>query len=121
MRPGLLVVILICAAVAAWLFLAPPRWWLNLTKSVDLADPVRAGEAVVMRYDCRGCHRVGGMGALKGPDLAGVTGRLDRVSLRLWLLDPRAIDGNTPMPDFRLSDSEIDAIVAYLADLDRTP
>lgn len=35
--------------------------------------------------------------------------RLDDVSLRLWLRNPRAIKGNTAMPNFRMSDSEIEA------------
>jgi nitric oxide reductase subunit C len=107
--------------VTAWLVFAPPTWWLNLTKEVDLTDPVRTGTALVEAYDCRRCHQVDGRGALKAPDLAGVTGRLDRVALRLWLRNPRAIDGNTAMPTFHLSDSEIDAIVAYLEFLDRRP
>lgn len=97
-----------------WLALAPPRFWLNLTKSVDLSDPAAAGEQVVVRYDCRSCHRIAGQGALKAPALDDVTIRLDEVSLRLWLRNPRAIKGSTAMPNFRLSDSEIEAIVAYL-------
>lgn len=108
-------------ATIIWLGLMPPRWWLNLTKKIDTTDPVRAGAALVEHYDCRRCHLIAGRGALNAPDLTGVTDRLDRVSLRLWLRSPRAIDGDTAMPDFRLSDSEIDVIVAYFESLDRSP
>lgn len=113
-------VILIVTAVFIlfWLIFSPPRWWLNLTKSVDLSNPAVTGEQLVADYNCRRCHRVGGGGSLKAPDLAGVTERLDDVSLRLWLRNPKAVKGNTPMPNFHLSDSEVEAIVAYLQKLD---
>lgn len=100
-----------------WFTLSPPRFWLNLTKSVDLGDPAAAGEQVVNQYDCRSCHRIAGQGALKGPALDDAAVRLDDVSLRLWLRNPRAIKGSTAMPNFYLSDSEIEAIVAYLEKL----
>jgi cytochrome c2 len=85
---------------------------------VDLSDPARAGAQVVEKYDCRRCHRIDGRGALKSPDLEGVTHRLDEVSIRVWLLDPKAVNANTAMPAFHLSDGEVTALVAYLTDLD---
>jgi nitric oxide reductase subunit C len=106
------------ALAAVWLWLLPPRWWLNLIKPVDLSDPVQAGMAVVEEYRCRQCHFIGDAGKVKGPALVGVTERLDSVSLRLWLRDPRAIKWRTSMPNFDLSDGEIEAIVAYLTALD---
>lgn len=112
--PALLTLI----ALLIWLMVAPPRWWLNLTKPVDLRDAPRAGAQIVERYGCRSCHMIAGRGALKAPDLAGVSQRLDRVALRLWLMNPRAIDARTAMPNFHLSDAEIDALVAYLRQLD---
>jgi cytochrome c2 len=88
-------------------------------KPVDLTDPVGAGMSIVEDYDCRQCHLVGDEGKALGTNLKGVTARLDAVSLRQWLRDPGSIKWDTPMPNFRLSDPEIEAIVAYLADLDR--
>lgn len=101
-----------------WLWLAPPRFLLNWTKRVDLSDPVRTGERLVERYRCRDCHRILGEGALKAPDLAGVTRRLTRQELELWLKDPDAVKKDTAMPDFHLSDTEIVAIMAYFEALD---
>ncbi len=104
--------------IAAWLWLMPPRWWLNTIKPVDLTDPVAAGQLVVEDYGCRACHLIGAEGhRLKAPDLNGITERLDAVSLRLWLRDPRAIKWKTLMPNFNLSDPEIEAIAAYLGTL----
>jgi mono/diheme cytochrome c family protein len=104
--------------VAAWLWFLPPRWWLNTIKPVDLTDPVGAGTSIVAAYNCRQCHFVGGEGKALGPNLNGVTERLDAVSLRQWLREPTSIKYDTPMPDFRLSDPEIEAIVSYLTHLD---
>ncbi len=106
------------AAIGVWLWLFPPRWWLNYMKPVDLTDPISAGKSVIAKYACRQCHLIGGEGKAKGPNLDGVTDRLDPVSLRLWLQDPRSIKWNTPMPNFQLSDPEIEAILSYLNELD---
>jgi mono/diheme cytochrome c family protein len=105
------------ALLLIWFLFAPPRFWLNLTKPVDLTDPVTAGAQMVEKYDCRSCHRLAGQGSLIAPALDDVALRLDDVSLRLWLRNPRAIRGNTAMPNFRMSDSEIEAVVAYLESL----
>jgi hypothetical protein len=92
-RQRLLFGTLASIGVILWLLVAPPRWWLNLTKPVDLSDPAKAGSIVVEKYGCRNCHRIEERGATFAPGLTGVTGRLDAVSIRLWLRDPRAIKG----------------------------
>jgi mono/diheme cytochrome c family protein len=104
--------------IAAWIWFFPPRWWLNTIKPVDLTDPVGAGMSIVEAYNCRRCHLIGGEGKTLGPNLKGATERLDTVSLRQWLRDPTSIKWNTPMPNFQLSDPEIEAIASYLAHLD---
>jgi len=102
-------------AIGVWLWFFPPRWWLNFIKPVDLTDPVAAGRSMVEKYGCRKCHLVGEKGnRLRAPHLNTVTERLDTVSIRLWLQDPGAIRWKTLMPDFQLSDPEIEAIISYL-------
>ncbi len=102
-------------AFVIWFAVAPPRWWLNLTKTVDLTDPAATGKTLVEKYGCRRCHQIHGSGKFTAPNLAGVTQRLDAISLRLWLQNPRAIKWRTVMPKYNLSDSEIEAIIAYLS------
>lgn len=97
-----------------WLWLAPPQFWLNWTKRVELNDPIAEGKRLAEQYRCRGCHRIEGEGALKAPDLAGVTQRLSDRELEQWLKNPKAIKNNTAMPDFNLSDTEVTALIAYL-------
>jgi cytochrome c2 len=106
------------AVAALWMALAPPRPLLNAVKRVDLGNPVAAGAERVARYGCRRCHRIGGQGGLTAPDLAGVTQRRSAGELRAWLMDPEAMRSGTAMPNFHLSDSEIEAIIAYLRDQD---
>lgn len=73
------------------------------------------------QHECRRCHQIGGQGALKAPNLAGITQHVNdpaQITLRLWLQNPQAVKGDTAMPNFHLSDSEIEAILLYLAELD---
>ena len=111
-------VILVMVVIGVWLWFFPPRFWLNFIKPVDLTDPVAAGQSVVENYGCRECHLIGEYGnQIKAPDLNVVMDRLDAVSVRLWLQDPRSIRWKTLMPNFQLSDPEIEAIMAYLGSL----
>lgn len=116
-RTAILISIILLIVIVAWLLIAPPRWWLNLTQPIDLTDPIAAGAQLIDQYNCRSCHRISGSGALKAPDLTGVAQRLDEQTLRAWLENPQAIKPNTAMPNLRLSDAAIDAIVAYLKTL----
>ena len=118
MRQHTLIVGLAVVAVA-WFLLSPPRFWLNLTKQVNPIPEV--GAQLVDQYDCRSCHQIAGVGALKAPSLQGITQQTNdpaQVTLRLWLQNPKAVKNDTAMPNFYLSDSEIAAILAYLKQLD---
>jgi mono/diheme cytochrome c family protein len=106
------------AGLALWLLLFPPQWFLNLTLPIDGDDLVIAGSDLVDRYECRGCHRIDGRGGDQAPDLDGVTRRRSQEMIQSWLRSPRSIRPDTPMPSFRLSDDRIDAIIAYLSELD---
>ncbi len=117
MKRWLWITVVVIVVLALWLRMSPPRFWVNMTKRVEPTAAV--GEQLVEKYGCRNCHRIGGVGALTGPELDAVVQRdkeVDpaHVTLRLWLRNPRAIRPNTPMPNFHLSDTEIDAIILYL-------
>lgn len=119
MRRRIPYVVIAIIIIAVWFIVAPPRIWLNLTKSVE--PTAQMGERLVAEYGCRGCHRIGGEGAIKATDLTGITRRVADpalVPLRLWLQNPKGVKPNTAMPNFRLSDSEIDAILMYLTEVD---
>lgn len=74
-----------------------------------------AGEALVKAYGCQACHRVGSAeGRPLYPDLTTVRLRRTPAWEKRWLAKPEALMPGTFMPDFHLSEPEIDAIVAYL-------
>lgn len=112
MKKYLLLLLALGILLLLYLLLAPPRWYLNLTKRADVSPEV--GAALVEKYDCRSCHVIGGQGALKAPNLDAAAQRESEETLYGWLANPRAMRANTAMPNFRLSDSEIHAIIAYL-------
>ncbi|RMG81604.1 MAG: cytochrome c [Chloroflexi bacterium] len=112
------IVLVLIVVASLWLVTHPPRFVLNWLKPVDLTNPVQTGEQLVSDYNCRRCHTIGGTGAIKAPDLENVTNRLTVEEIRAVLINPSAERANSPMPNFFLSDSEIVAIIAYLAQLD---
>jgi cytochrome c oxidase subunit 2 len=83
------------------------------------------------RGSCTTCHAIGGTEASStaAPELthfadpthecfAGCTwSTTDREALEAWLRDPDAVRLGSKMPDYDLSEDEIDALVAYLSGL----
>ncbi|MDF1589131.1 MAG: c-type cytochrome [Gammaproteobacteria bacterium] len=74
-----------------------------------------AGKALIQAYQCAACHKVAGEpGRMLFPDLTTVKERRTPEWERNWLKDPQAIKPGTFMPNFHLSDDEIQAITSYL-------
>jgi cytochrome c oxidase subunit II len=83
------------------------------------------------RGSCTTCHTIGGTEASSpaGPELthfadpthecfAGCNWETtDRAALEAWLRDPGAVKLGSKMPDYDLSEDEIDALVEYLSSL----
>lgn len=117
-KKSFLLIFVLLILYLVWQALSPARYWINIFKRVDLSDPAATGERLVQKYSCQKCHRIAGEGAVKAADLSGVTARLSDSEIGQWLRNPRSVERRTAMPDFRLSDSEITAIIAYLRKLD---
>lgn len=83
----------------------------------ETALPEKAGEKLMRAYDCYACHRIGNEGRFVGPDLTWINFRKSAVWERNWLKNPETFKPGTFMPNFHLTDPELDAIVAYLATL----
>jgi len=88
----------------------------------------KKGKSMFASKGCNGCHSVGG-GKRAGPDLAGVSERRDAEWLKKFLHDPPAMLAtdsiamamlveykNVKMPNMKLSDADIDALIHYIAD-----
>ena len=76
-------------------------------------------------YGCVACHDIPGVpgaNGLVGPPLAGISSRsyiggvLENTpdNMIRWLLDPRAVDSLTAMPDVGLTDADARHVAAYL-------
>ena len=86
------------------------------------------GEQIFLSGTCIGCHTVGGTKAQgkTGPNLthfatrgnfAGAVLQNNPTNLARWLADPQAVKPGTLMPNLKLSQEQIDALVAYLTSL----
>jgi len=120
--------------------LAPDDWeaWVQnqQTLAPSPTDPLaQQGEELFLnplsdgRGACTACHAVGDAGGAAAPNLshfadpthtcfAGCNWSTeDREALAAWLAEPGAEKLGAKMPDYQLTDEEIDALVAYLYSL----
>lgn len=106
------------------------RW---LAAEAEPASPAsgaaaREGEQLFMENACASCHTVAGTTAAGtiGPDLTHLASRRtlaadtvpnDPAELRRWISHPQDVKPGNRMPGLQLSDSQFDAIAAYLEGL----
>jgi len=90
----------------------------------------KKGKSLFSSRGCTACHTIGKAGSTAaGPDLAGVTERRSHDWLKRWLKNPTEMIGsdsiadamvvaakNVKMPNMKLSDSDIDALMNYFAE-----
>ncbi len=81
------------------------------------------GRSLLVRLNCVGCHRIAGFpeGKRVGPPLGFQGSRVNREWLRAFLKRPGPIKpeyaimgSDARMPDFRLSDGEVDTLTDYI-------
>jgi cytochrome c oxidase subunit 2 len=107
------------------------RTWLR-KQAAPAAAPTtaieRRGQQVFLDGPCSSCHAIRGTSArgFVGPDLthlasrttlAGVTIPNRRNYLARWIVDSQHYKPGNQMPDFHLTGSQLDALVAYLESL----
>ncbi|MDD5301953.1 MAG: c-type cytochrome [Elusimicrobia bacterium] len=100
MKPFLLILVLIAAGCKQ----APPT------------GP-GAGKAYFAMAGCVNCHKVGDEGSAVGPDLTFVGFRHSPEWLELFIKDPQAWKKDTLMPNKRMTEEALKALVAYLKEL----
>jgi cbb3-type cytochrome oxidase cytochrome c subunit len=86
------------------------RVWLDKAEHLTLA------QEKVRRWGCVGCHDIEGYN-----HLAKVAPRLDKINSKVttswiydWIKNPRNFRPDTRMPNFRMPDSEVVAVMTYL-------
>ena len=95
----------------------------------DLTPQVREGAKIFVQRGCVVCHTIGGTDAQGklGPDLthfgsrttlaSGILSNVGTQDLKKWLRDPPAIKPGSKMPNLDLSESDVNALTAYLHSL----
>jgi mono/diheme cytochrome c family protein len=76
---------------------------------------IALGATLVSEKACLGCHIVGNVGGAVGPSLNGTVSQRGAKFVRQKLIDPTFNSSSSMMPNFGLTDEQIDALVAYLA------
>jgi nitric oxide reductase subunit C len=81
----------------------------NITASV-----VR-GKHIWETRDCIGCHTILGEGAYFAPELGNVYKRRGGPFIKAWIqAQPTGVPGRRQMPQFHLTDQQLDDVVAFL-------
>jgi nitric oxide reductase subunit C len=83
----------------------------------NITPQVVAGKHIWETRNCIGCHTLMGEGAYFAPELGNVVARLGSKEAVKAFIQSRPVDGipgRRSMPQFNLTDQELDAIAAFL-------
>ena len=76
---------------------------------------IAAGKRIWESNNCIGCHTLLGEGAYFAPELGNVYKRRGPEFIKAWIkAQPTGVPGRRQMPQFHLSDKELDDLVAFL-------
>ncbi|MEK6766198.1 MAG: c-type cytochrome [Planctomycetota bacterium] len=90
------------------------------TDDLPGAEMVSMGQRLVVERGCVGCHDVEGFPTVKiGPPLTFVGEKVSYKWLKTWLKDPHETYEKARMPNFMLSDEEIENIADFFEGLSR--
>lgn len=102
-----LVFAFLCYSIGLYSFLPEP--------DPNPDSQVQSGKLVWQKYNCVACHQVYGLGGYLGPDLTNVISKRGSDYTRAFLQN-----GTDIMPNLHLTDQEIDHLLSYLQDLDKS-
>ncbi|MCG3165387.1 MAG: Nitric oxide reductase subunit C [Bacteroidia bacterium] len=75
------------------------------------------GKLLYQKYNCTACHQLYGLGGYMGPDLTNVMSANGRGE---FIVRAFLKSGTQKMPNFNLTDDEINDLVAYLSYVDKS-
>lgn len=84
-------------------------------EELTLSSLARRGQALYRAKACHACHQIHGLGGFLGPDLTNIVRRRSRDDIG-QVLDT----GRLQMPVFKMNDDEVDAVFAYLDEMNGT-
>jgi nitric oxide reductase subunit C len=81
----------------------------------NITDSVVRGKHIWETRNCVGCHTILGEGAYFAPELGNVYKRRGGEFIKAWIKSqPTGAPGRRQMPQFNLTDQELDDIVEFL-------
>lgn len=81
----------------------------------NLTPQVAHGKHIWETRNCVGCHTILGEGAYYAPELGNVYKRRGPDFIRSWMqAQPTNIPGRRQMPQFNLTEQELDDLIAFL-------
>ncbi len=88
----------------------------HLGEQVNGAAILTRGRMLMEKAGCFACHLVKGHEGFRSeaPPLESVALKTGGEALKRWLKDPKGLDGNASMPNFRLSDQDIEALTHFI-------
>ena len=89
--------------------------WPERVKPQNITPAVARGKAVWEENNCIGCHTLLGEGAYFAPELGNVYQRRGPEFIKVWInAMPTNAPGRRQMPQFNLSDDDIDSLIEFL-------
>ena len=80
-----------------------------------LTPAVERGKAIWETRNCIGCHTLLGEGAYYAPELGNVYQRRGGEFIKAWMkAQPTGVPGRRQMPNFKLSEQQLDDVVEFL-------
>lgn len=81
----------------------------------NITDSVVRGKHIWETRDCVGCHTILGEGAYFAPELGNVYKRRGGEFIKAWIkAQPTGAPGRRQMPQFNLTDQQLDDLVDFL-------
>ena len=112
----------VCAAVFIGLTVDTLGRIPEQTKQQNLTESVKQGKKLWEKNNCMGCHTILGEGAYFAPEVGNVLIRWGgdkdmkgaKETLKAWMKSqPSGVAGRRQMPNFNLTDKEIDDLGAF--------
>lgn len=82
-------------------------------KNYSVTAETDKGKSVWQQYNCNACHQVYGLGGYLGTDLTNIYSLKGTGYIKAFLQS-----GTDVMPNFHLNEKEINALLAYLKNID---
>lgn len=87
----------------------------EVPQAIAYNNQVKAGQRLFQQHNCTACHQLYGLGGYMGPDLTNVISTPGKGPLYAEVF---IRNGTARMPNFHFTDTDVDALVAFLTYVD---